>query len=60
MLDNAIISLIIGSSTGIILALMRYSFLSKCNKIDCLCCKIHRNTNEEQIIQVNVDPEVKN
>lgn len=34
--------------TGVIVISIKYCLKSKCDTIECLCLKIHRNTNEER------------
>lgn len=47
-MNDAILSLLIGSSAGIIGLLIRYSYYSKCDVIECCyCCKIHRQVVNE-------------
>ena len=66
-LNDAIISLIIGSSVGILGLIIRFLFYSKCDSYKCCfgCCEIHRvvnnennnietNTNNNDFISVNV------
>ena len=38
---------IISASFTFVIVLIKLCFKSKCDKIDCLCFKIHRNTNQE-------------
>jgi len=38
---------IISASFTFIIVLLKQAYKSKCNKIDCFCFKIHRNTNQE-------------
>lgn len=57
-MNDAILSLLI-TSVGAILALtVRYSYYSKCDRIECFCCKIHRaviaERNDIEEIVVNV------
>lgn len=47
-MNDAILSLLIGSSAGILGLLIRYSYYSKCDVIECCyCCKIHRQVVNE-------------
>ena len=56
MLESTIIVLITTSS-ALAGLLFRYCFLSKCNVVKCGCIEIHRNTNEEQQIQLSSTPQ---
>lgn len=52
-MNDAILSLLIGSCAGILGLIIRYSYYSKCDVIECCyCCKIHR-----QVINENNNPE---
>jgi metal-dependent HD superfamily phosphatase/phosphodiesterase len=57
-MNDAILSLIIASATGVLTLCIRYAYYSKCDNIECCwCCKIHRvimNENNENEISINV------
>ena len=63
-MNDAILSLIIASASGLLAMCVRYSFYSKCDTIEmCHCCKIHRmvenetngNNNNEENNEVNIN-----
>jgi len=52
-MNDAILSLLIGSCAGILGLIIRYSYYSKCDEISCCgICKIHR-----QVVNENNNPE---
>ncbi len=61
-MNDAILSLLIGSCAGILGLIIRYSYYSKCDEISCCgVCKIHRqvinennNNPENNEISINV------
>jgi hypothetical protein len=57
-MNDAILSLIIASATGILTLAIRYAYYSKCDVIECCwCCKIHRSVINEKLeneIAINV------
>ena len=57
-MNDAILSLIIASATGVLTLCIRYAYYSQCSDIECCwCCKIHRviaNENNENEISINV------
>jgi hypothetical protein len=58
-MNDAILSLIITGGFAWITLVIRYCFLSKCDVIECCCCKIHRAVSQETTqpeIQVAVSP----
>lgn len=59
-MNDAILSLIIASATGLLTLLIRYAYYSKCDNIECCwCCKIHRMVvNENNNIDNNNNNEV--
>lgn len=54
-MNDAILSLIIASATGLLTLLIRYAYYSKCDNIECCwCCKIHRVVvNENNNVENN-------
>lgn len=71
-MNDAILSLLIGSIAGILGLVIRYSYYSKCDIIECCyCCKIHRqvinesgnnpdnNLDNNNEISINVKPQQK-
>ncbi len=64
-MNDAILSLIIATSAGLCGLVIRYLFYSKCDKVDCCCCHIHRMVNNEganpennnnDFVSVNIRP----
>jgi hypothetical protein len=46
-MNDAILSLIIASASGLLAMVVRYSYYSKCDTIECCCCKLHRMVGNE-------------
>jgi hypothetical protein len=55
-MNDAILSLLITSIGAILALIVRYSYYSKCDRIECFCCKIHRAvaTEGHEIEEVRV------
>lgn len=47
-MNDAILSLIIASGSGLLAMVVRYSYYSKCDTIECCCCKLHRMVANEE------------
>jgi len=48
MLTEVFLSLIVTSAVGLIIALARMCYKSKCYEVDCFCIKIKRDTQQEE------------
>jgi hypothetical protein len=60
MISDAILSLIIGSTAGILALLIKVIHNSKCTKVSCFGSECIRNTGEEQTIQIDTPPTGRN
>jgi len=57
-MNDAILSLLITSIGAILALIVRYSYYSKCDRVKCCCCELHRAVvqegNEIEEVRVNV------
>ena len=52
-LSDPVIILIIGSATALMGLCCKLSYSSKCTKVKCCCLTIDRDTEHEQVININ-------
>ena len=52
-ISDPVIILIIGSATALLGLLCKLSYSSKCTKIKCCCLEIERDTENEQVLNIN-------
>ena len=62
-MNDAILSLLITSIGAILALIVRYSYYSKCDRVKCCCCELHRavvqERNEIEEVKVNVSQSPK-
>ncbi len=51
MIPESVVISIIGGVVAIVALIARLLYASKCKKVDCLCCKFERDTQNEQSLR---------